>query len=70
MATPTTPRPIAALVARQRQQAAVEALREGIATTNSPSDRIAYINDLWLIAHPEACSTDADYPTWTPGGAR
>lgn len=20
--------------------------------------------------HPEACSTSADYPDWTPGGAR
>jgi hypothetical protein len=62
---------MAALVARQRQQAdAMEALREGIATTNSPSDRIAYCEALFLVTHPEACSTEADYPTWTPGGAR
>ncbi|WP_405548828.1 hypothetical protein [Streptomyces microflavus] len=35
-----------------------------MAKTNSPSDRIAYANDLFLLTHPEACATEADYPEW------
>jgi hypothetical protein len=47
------------------RQAAV--LAEAARRTNSPSDRLAYAWDQSLIAHPEWCSTDADYPGWTPG---
>jgi hypothetical protein len=25
---------------------------------------------IYMLRHPELCSTDADYPNWTPGGAR
>ncbi|MEE1819350.1 hypothetical protein PUR59_30590 [Streptomyces sp. SP18ES09] len=25
---------------------------------------------IYLLRHPELCSTDADYPGWTPGGSR
>lgn len=40
------------------------------ARTHSPSDRIAYRLDEWLVTHPDApVSTPADYPNWTPGGA-
>lgn len=61
MATPTTPRPL---------DAAAEALREGMATTHSDSDRIAYAEALFLVTHPTTpVSTDATYPNWTPGGA-
>ncbi|KQX27482.1 hypothetical protein ASD97_24580 [Streptomyces sp. Root63] len=45
-------------------QTACETTRKALAKTNSPSDRIAYANDLFLLTHPEACSTDADYPEW------
>ncbi|MFJ6239832.1 hypothetical protein ACIQH0_37900, partial [Streptomyces griseus] len=45
-------------------QVACETTRRALARTNSPSDRIAYANDLFLLTHPEACSTDADYPEW------
>lgn len=24
---------------------------------------------IYLLRHPELCSTDADYPNWTPGRA-
>ncbi|MER6601111.1 hypothetical protein [Streptomyces parvus] len=43
-------------------QTACETTRKAMARTNSPSDRIAYANDLFLLTHPEACSTGADYP--------
>ena len=36
------------------------------ARTDSPSDAAAYALDLALVAHPEACATDADYGWWTP----
>lgn len=55
-----------ALVARQR---ACQVLAEAAARTESPSDRLAYVHDAWLLTHPEACSTSADYPNWQPGGA-
>ncbi|WP_306317311.1 MULTISPECIES: hypothetical protein [unclassified Streptomyces] len=46
-------------------------LLEAAARTNSPSDRIAYRLDGWLVTHPDApISTEADYPNWTPGGVR
>lgn len=43
-------------------------LRDAAARTCSPSDRLAYALDTYLITHPEVCSTAADYPGWTPGG--
>jgi hypothetical protein len=81
MSTPTTPRPVSelgvplsrlaadvnAIVARQR---ACQVLAEAAEHSSSPSDRIAYALDGWLVRHPEApLSSDADYPGWTPGGA-
>ncbi|MCX4697058.1 hypothetical protein [Streptomyces sp. NBC_01373] len=33
--------------------------------TASPSERIAYCLDEWLVSHPNApVSVDADYPQW------
>ncbi|MFJ2568885.1 hypothetical protein ACIOYT_00495 [Streptomyces halstedii] len=46
------------------QQIACDVLVKAAAVTHSPSDRIAYANDLYLLTHPEACSTTADYPDW------
>lgn len=46
------------------QQMASDVCLKAMAVTLSPSDRIAYANDLFLLDHPEACSTDADYPEW------
>ncbi|RCH70537.1 hypothetical protein DT019_03335 [Streptomyces sp. SDr-06] len=57
---------VKALVARQRAR---QVLETALTKTASESDRIAYAGDLFLIAHPEACSTDADYPNWQPGRA-
>lgn len=46
---------------------AVDVLAAASKRTSSPSDRIAYALDTWLIEHPEApVSTDATYPGWTP----
>jgi hypothetical protein len=51
-----------ALVAHQR---ACQTLADAAAHTHSPSDRIAYAHDAWLLSHPDgACSSDADYPAW------
>lgn len=45
-------------------------LQVAAARTHSPSDRIAYAIDEWLITHPDApVSTEADYPDFHPGGA-
>ncbi|MBT2429385.1 hypothetical protein J7F02_28165 [Streptomyces sp. ISL-112] len=45
-------------------QVVCETTRKALARTNSPSDRIAYAHDLFLLTHPGLCSTDADYPEW------
>jgi hypothetical protein len=37
---------------------------EAAARTASPSEQIAYHLDAWLVLHPDACSTAADYPGW------
>lgn len=73
MAT-TTPRTIADLDVTAEQVAAeaktlddCRVLREAMATTHSPSDRIAYAYGQYLVTHPEACATADDYPGWTPG---
>jgi hypothetical protein len=47
----------------------VETLLAAMARSNSPSDKLAWSLDVELLAHPERCATDADYPGWTPGGA-
>ncbi|MCW7941608.1 hypothetical protein AAW14_06050 [Streptomyces hygroscopicus] len=79
MTAPTPPRPVdtlesriaaslqleadvRAIVARQR---ACQTLADAAAHTHSPSDRLAYALDAWLVAHPDApVSTLADYPAW------
>ncbi|MEV5944493.1 hypothetical protein [Streptomyces sp. NPDC051994] len=45
-------------------EARCQVLRDAFKATHSPSDQIAYAGDLFLIAHPEACTTDASYPGW------
>ncbi|WP_432077752.1 hypothetical protein [Streptomyces sp. YPW6] len=45
-------------------QAACETTRRALAKTNSPSDRIAYAHDLFLLTHRGVCSTESDYPDW------
>jgi hypothetical protein len=67
----TTPRPISdldvplptvqQLVARQRN---CQTLADAAAHTHSPSDRIAYAHDAWLLSHPDACACTDDYPAW------
>lgn len=53
------------------QELAADVVRKAAARTHSPSDRIAYRLDGWLVTHPDApVSTDLDYPNWTPGGVR
>jgi hypothetical protein len=50
------------LVARQRN---CQTLADAAAHTHSPSDRIAYALDTWLLSHSDgACSTNDDYPAW------
>jgi hypothetical protein len=50
-----------ALVARQRN---CQTLADAAAHTHSPSDRIAYAHDAWLLSHPDACACTDDYPAW------
>ena len=52
---------IKAIVARQR---ACQTLADAAAHTHSPSDRIAYAHDAWLLSHPDACACTDDYPAW------
>lgn len=58
---------VAAIVARQRN---AQILTDAADHTASPSERIAFRLDAWLVRHPEApVSTAADYPDFHPGGA-
>ncbi|GAA3113501.1 hypothetical protein [Streptomyces echinatus] len=34
------------------------------ARATDPKDQLVYQLDAWLVRHPEACATDADYPGW------
>lgn len=45
-------------------EAQCKVMRDAFKASHSPSDQIAYAADLFLIAHPEACTTDASYPGW------
>lgn len=57
--------PLAVVEADARRLTLVDAE----ARTHSPSDRLAYRLDEYLVTHPDApVSTAADYPAWTPGG--
>lgn len=50
---------------------AADILHAAAARSNSPSDRIAYALDEWLVRHPEApVSTEANYPGWTPTASK
>ncbi|WP_109000837.1 hypothetical protein [Streptomyces rishiriensis] len=43
---------------------AAVAFERAAARTASPSEQIAYHLDAWLVTHPDACATSADYPEW------
>ena len=58
------------LVARQDRQRAAQSFLDAAAHTAAESERIAYALDARLVMHPELLATAADYPGWTPGGAR
>lgn len=49
----------------EAQIAAVATLVDAAAHSHSPSDRLAYAMDQWLVTHPDAAvSTDKDFPGW------
>lgn len=48
-----------------KRLAACSVLREALARPQDESDRIAYSQDLYLVTHPEVCSTADDYPGWS-----
>jgi hypothetical protein len=50
----------------ERDRQAIALLAKAARKSESPSDQLAYRMDMLLVAHPEWCSTDADYPGWTP----
>ncbi|MFJ4637509.1 hypothetical protein ACIP69_18030 [Streptomyces hygroscopicus] len=69
MATPTTPRRITA------EQVAANATRiriaEGaLAEQRHLIDPLDHVFEQMPCTNPGACSCNADYPGWTPGGAR
>jgi len=75
----TTPRPIADLdVPLHRLEADLRAhlalkqaaARAGIAAeARHLMDPLDHDFERLPLIHPEACSTESDYPAWTPGGA-
>lgn len=49
----------------EAQIAAVATLVDAAAHSHSPSDRLAYALDQWLVTHPDApIATDKDFPGW------
>jgi hypothetical protein len=50
----------------EAQTAAVAVLSAARARSSSPSDRLAWALDEWLVTHDAALSTEATYPNWTP----
>jgi hypothetical protein len=66
MTTPTAQSLGVQAESEQAEQDRRAVLQEAAGRTHSPSDQLAYRMDLLLIEHPEWCSTDADYPDWTP----
>ncbi|MEV8033969.1 hypothetical protein [Streptomyces sp. NPDC086182] len=53
---------VAAIVAGQRN---ARLLAEAAAHSHSPSDRLAYQLDAWLVRHPNApVAQVSDYPDW------
>ena len=61
--------PLADVEAHMAEQRRIACLLVARVRSNSPSDRLAYAMDVWLIEHPEApVSTNDTYPNWTPGG--
>ncbi|MDX2761616.1 hypothetical protein [Streptomyces europaeiscabiei] len=50
---------------------AADILHAAAERSHSPSDRIAYALDEWLVRHPEApVSTEKTYPGWTPTASK
>lgn len=56
-------------LAKLRAEIDTGVLRGAAARSNSPSDQLAYALDVALVEHPDCCSTEADYPGWTPAHA-
>lgn len=66
---PTLRDRMAALVERQKRDAAAERLRLLLAEQSHQVDTAADAAFARLACeHPEACSCNDDYPNWTPGG--
>lgn len=60
--------PAAQVAAEAKTLKAKRVLSEARSKSHSPSDRLAYAYDQYLITHPAACATGDDYPGWTPEG--
>ncbi|CAM5426632.1 MULTISPECIES: hypothetical protein [Streptomyces] len=61
----------------KRRRVTPEAVREALQEVQArhkgdkeypAKERAATAGALWLVEHPECCSTAADYPDWTCGG--
>lgn len=54
----------------EQQIATLRASQIRHAALGNEQEVVADGDAIYMLRHPELCSTDADYPGWTPGGKR
>jgi len=54
----------------EQQIAVLRASQARHAALGNEQEVVADGDAIYMLLHPELCSTEADYPGWTPGGTR
>ncbi|RSS59858.1 hypothetical protein [Streptomyces sp. WAC01280] len=54
----------------EQQIAVLRASQLRHAALGNEQEVVADGDAIYMLLHPELCSTEADYPNWTPGGSR
>ena len=54
----------------EQQIAVLRASQARHAALGNEQEVVADGDAIYMLLHPELCSTDADYPGWIPGGTR
>jgi len=54
----------------EQQIAVLRASQTRHAALGNEHEVVADGDAIYMLRHPELCSTDADYPGWIPGGTR
>ncbi|MBB4984956.1 hypothetical protein [Streptomyces nymphaeiformis] len=54
----------------EEQIAVLRASQARHAALGNEQEVVADGDAIYMLLHPELCSTDADYPGWAPGGTR